>query len=144
MMPARHGAARKGALLTLAAALLLLIACDPKRYHTITRIEPDGRVYRSIYQPLDDSLPPEAVDRIEPPPDAAKKVGDAKNDAAAKNDGDAKNDGSTSGEPAYRLTETWAHRWQRRVRLRALEGSDPPAACCRDAPGSVRASPRMS
>lgn len=35
--------------------------CETRKYHVITRIEPDGAISRSIEQPRDDTLPPEAL-----------------------------------------------------------------------------------
>ncbi len=49
--------------LHLAAALLLLLGCDPIKHKTVTRIEPDGRFTREVLLPCDDSLPPEALGR---------------------------------------------------------------------------------
>jgi len=37
--------------------------CETRKYHVVTRIEPDGAIYRSIEQPRDDTLPPEALTR---------------------------------------------------------------------------------
>lgn len=47
--------------LALLAAIPLATGCKPKKYTVSTRIDPTGEFDREILQPLDDSLPPEAL-----------------------------------------------------------------------------------
>lgn len=69
--------------------MLLVIAavgCKTRRYEVLTRLEPDGTFRREIYQPLDDSLPPEAL-------------------------AEAETTGPASRPAEFRLDDTWKARW---------------------------------
>jgi hypothetical protein len=48
-------------MIVILAVLAVINGCETRKYQVITRIEQDGGLYRSIEQPRDDTLPPEAL-----------------------------------------------------------------------------------
>ena len=47
--------------LQLGIAIACSAGCELRRYEISTRIDADGSIHREIYQPLDNTLPAEAV-----------------------------------------------------------------------------------
>jgi len=75
--------------LFIALAALVSTGCEVRQYDVSTRLDADGSIHREIYQPLDNTLPPEAIEESD--------ASDATSQPASR--------------PAITLAAKWRDKW---------------------------------